>query len=150
MQKLELFIGSSFCMPFCAKGEAQKRRPSGKDSMLQIQNLTIRHLGDDKNLLENFNCVVNKGDKAVIIGEEGNGKSTLLKWIYDPALIEPYAHATGRLVSRNETTGQAEKLGYLPQELRTRSFRFMTIFRRSLCFGRRARAISGALRGDSG
>ncbi|MBQ4186307.1 MAG: ABC-F family ATP-binding cassette domain-containing protein [Firmicutes bacterium] len=85
--------------------------------MLQIQNLTIRHLGDDKNLLENFNCVVNKGDKAVIIGEEGNGKSTLLKWIYDPALIEPYAHATGRLVSRNETTGQAEKLGYLPQEL---------------------------------
>lgn len=106
-----------FVCLFCAKGEAQKRRPSGKDSMLQIQNLTIRHLGDDKNLLENFNCVVNKGDKAVIIGEEGNGKSTLLKWIYDPALIEPYAHATGRLVSRNETTGQAEKLGYLPQEL---------------------------------
>ena len=33
-------------------------------------------------ILNDFNLVLNDGDKAVIIGEEGNGKSTLMKWIY--------------------------------------------------------------------
>ena len=54
--------------------------------MLQVKNLTITHLKDLKILLENCSFTLQKGDKAVIIGEEGNGKSTLLKWIYDPGL----------------------------------------------------------------
>ena len=85
--------------------------------MLQIQQLTFTHIKDARILLEDFSCTVNRGDKAVIIGEEGNGKSTLLKWIYDPALVEDYIDAKGKLISRNEVTGQREKLGYLPQEL---------------------------------
>ena len=55
--------------------------------------------------------MLNQGDKAVVIGEEGNGKSTLLKWIYDPELIEPYAEAAG------ERIAAGERLAYLPQEL---------------------------------
>ncbi len=47
----------------------------------------------------------------MIIGEEGNGKSTLLKWIYDPAMAEDYAICQGERIIGNE------KLGYLPQEL---------------------------------
>lgn len=79
--------------------------------MLQIKNLSITHKKDLRIILDNFSCVLNPGDKAVIIGEEGNGKSTLLKWIYDPELTEPYAEAKGeRIINR-------EKLGYLPQEL---------------------------------
>ena len=36
-------------------------------------------------ILEDFQLVLNDGDKAVIIGEEGKTeKSTLLKWMYDP------------------------------------------------------------------
>ena len=50
--------------------------------MLQIKNTTILHKKDLRTLLENFSLVLNDGDKAVIIGEEGNGKSTLLQWIY--------------------------------------------------------------------
>ena len=46
--------------------------------MLQIKNLTITHRKDLRVILENFNLTLNDGDKAVIIGEEGNGKSTLL------------------------------------------------------------------------
>ena len=65
-------------------------------------------------MLEDFQLVLNDGDKAVIIGdigEEGDGKSTLLKWIFDPALTEPYAECRGeRLLGR-------ERPGYLPQEL---------------------------------
>ena len=79
--------------------------------MLQVQHLTIDHIRDLRTILKDFSVTLNAGDKAVIIGEEGNGKSTLLKWIFDPALIEDYAEAEGIRV-----TG-AERLAYLPQQL---------------------------------
>ena len=79
--------------------------------MLQINGLTITHKKDLRVILKDFSLVLNHGDKAVIIGEEGNGKSTLMKWLYDPALAEEYALAEGeRILGR-------ERLGYLPQEL---------------------------------
>ena len=79
--------------------------------MLQIKNLNIEHRRDLRVILENFNLVLNTGDKAVIIGEEGNGKSTLLKWIFDPALVAAYAECGGERILG------AERLAYLPQEL---------------------------------
>jgi len=79
--------------------------------MLQIKNLNITHKKDLRVLLQDFSCVLNAGDKAVIIGEEGDGKSTLLKWIYDPGLVEDYAEAVG------ERIVNGERLAYLPQEL---------------------------------
>ncbi len=79
--------------------------------MIQIKNLTITHKQDLRVLLQDFSCVLNDGDKAVLIGEEGNGKSTLLKWIYDPKLLEDYADAAGERILNGA------KLGYLPQEL---------------------------------
>lgn len=79
--------------------------------MLQIKKLNMIHKKDLRTILDGFNLVLNDGDKAAIIGEEGNGKSTLMKWIYDPALIEDYVEANGERVSGNE------RMGYLPQEL---------------------------------
>lgn len=79
--------------------------------MMQVKNLTLTHKKDLRIILEDFHLVLNDGDKAVIIGEEGNGKSTLLKWMYDPALSEDYIEFTGeRIIGK-------ERLGYLPQEL---------------------------------
>ena len=66
--------------------------------MLQIKDLTITHRKDLRVILDKFNMVLNHGDKAVIIGEEGNGKSTLLKWIYDPGMVESYAEVRGQRV----------------------------------------------------
>ena len=79
--------------------------------MFQIKNLKLIHDKDYRVLIDDLSFAVNPGDKIVIIGEEGEGKSTLLKWIYDPALIETYAQGKGERVA----TG--EKLAYLPQEL---------------------------------
>ena len=79
--------------------------------MLQIRNLKLTHKKDLRVILDDFNLVLNDGDKAVIIGEEGNGKSTLMKWIYDPVSIDNYIEAEGTKI-----TG-GEKLGYLPQEM---------------------------------
>ena len=78
--------------------------------LLQIEHLTITHRKDLRVLLEDFSLVLNEGDRAVIVGEEGNGKSTLLRWIYDPQSVEDYADCEGR------RSGRAA-LGYLPQEL---------------------------------
>ena len=79
--------------------------------MLQVRNLTLTHRKDLRVILEDFELTLNDGDKAVIIGEEGNGKSTLLKWMYDPEGIASYMEAEGlRVIGR-------ERLGYLPQEL---------------------------------
>ena len=79
--------------------------------MLKIQNLTITYRRDGRVLADHFNLILGSLDKAVLIGEEGNGKSTLLKWIHDPALIDDYADAEGICVK------EKEKTGWLPQQL---------------------------------
>lgn len=79
--------------------------------MLQIRHLTIRHKKDYRILLEDFNLTINKGDKCALIGEEGNGKSTLMKLIYAPETAEEYVEYEGEILR------DKERFGYLPQEL---------------------------------
>ena len=73
---------------------------------MQIKKLTLTHKKDLRVILEDFQLVLNDGDKAVIIGEEGNGKSTLLKWMYDPALTEDYIESTGERIIGKERLGR--------------------------------------------
>lgn len=79
--------------------------------MLQIRHLTITHRKDLRPLLVDFDLTLNPGEKVAVIGEEGNGKSTLLKLLYDPALVAGYVEYTG------EISKGGLRLGYLPQEL---------------------------------
>lgn len=79
--------------------------------MIQIKNVTITHKKDLRVLLSGVSFTLQDDDRAVLIGEEGNGKSTLLKWIQDPSLIEDYATGEGERILNGARTG------YLPQEL---------------------------------
>lgn len=79
--------------------------------MLQIKNLTISHKKDLRTIIADFSLTLNDGDKAAIIGEEGNGKSTLMKLIYNPGLVEEYVEYTGEIINPNN------HVGYLAQEL---------------------------------
>ncbi len=79
--------------------------------MIQVKNLTITHRKDLRVILENFSMVLNDGDKAALIGEEGNGKSTLLKLLYDERLVEDYAEYSGEIIKNRA------RIGYLAQEL---------------------------------
>lgn len=54
--------------------------------MLQVKNLTITHLKDNRVLLDNFSLTINPGDKAAIIGKNGCGKTTLLRKISEEML----------------------------------------------------------------
>lgn len=77
--------------------------------MITLNNITITNKKDHRILIKNFNFTLNQGDKAVIIGEEGNGKSTLLKYIYDPHLLDSYCDHWGNQLGN-------PKKGYLAQE----------------------------------
>jgi len=55
--------------------------------MIQIQHLTITHTKDLRELVHDLNLTIATGKKVAIIGEEGNGKSSLLT-----LLVNPKAH----------------------------------------------------------
>jgi ATPase subunit of ABC transporter with duplicated ATPase domains len=76
--------------------------------MLELRNINIWLKNDGRQIVDNFSFSLGKGDKAVIIGEEGNGKSTLLKFIYDRRLISDYCDFEGDVI----TSG---KIAFLPQ-----------------------------------
>lgn len=103
--------------------------------MLQIKNLNIRMKKDLRELLRDFSFTLNAGDKAAVIGEEGNGKSTLLKWIYDESMIEAYAEASGEIMKKNLI------LAYLSQEM-TEAEKDMTAY--EFCCAEPAFLESGA------
>ena len=76
--------------------------------MLQIKNLSIYHNKDLTPLIEKLSFSLREGERAALIGEEGNGKSTLLRLIAGQDV--PYVSFEGDIV----TTGSR---GFLPQEL---------------------------------
>ncbi len=78
--------------------------------MLVINDLSVVHSRDLREMLSGFSLLLDRGDRAVLIGEEGNGKSTLLKLIHDPAMAEGYVEWSGEISAGGRT-------GYLPQEL---------------------------------
>lgn len=84
--------------------------------MIEIKNLSIKV--NDRYLVKDLSLNLNKNDKLAIIGEEGNGKSTLLKCIFG---ICNYAEVTGTINLNNN------KIGYLEQHI-TESYKEQKVF----------------------
>ncbi len=76
--------------------------------MLELKNITIRLKKDGRCIVDDFSFSLNRGEKAVIIGEEGNGKSTLLRFLYQRDLVEEYCSVSGEVNKKG-------KMAYLPQ-----------------------------------
>lgn len=83
--------------------------------MLQLKNIKIVLKKDGRFLADGFSFTLEKGDRAVIIGEEGNGKSTLLRFIYDPGSTDSYCETEGEVITDC-------KMAYLPQVPDKRDF----------------------------
>lgn len=72
--------------------------------MFDVKNLSI--IVNGRYLVENLSFTLNKGDKLAIIGEEGNGKSTLLKTLLGKC---DYATITGNINRKNISIGYLEQ-----------------------------------------
>lgn len=79
---------------------------------MQISNLKITLNNTQRVLIDKFSFSLKEDDKAVIIGEEGNGKSTLLRALYSAKDVSAYATIEG-------TISTQKHIGYLAQELPT-------------------------------
>ena len=77
--------------------------------MLEVRNLSVSTLSGRK-LLENVNFIANDGDKIAVIGEEGNGKTTLLKIIYNRKVMEKNFIITGTIVTNSNNIGYLEQM----------------------------------------
>ncbi len=78
---------------------------------LQVQNLSISHKKDLRPLINGLSFTLRPGDRCAVIGEEGNGKSTLLRLIAAPEQIESYVDYEGKILTNGAS------IGYLTQEL---------------------------------
>ena len=67
--------------------------------MLEIQHLSLTLKKENRPLLRDFSFVLGPRDKAALIGEEGNGKSTLLQALCRRVyLLEDDYGASSRLI----------------------------------------------------
>lgn len=72
--------------------------------MLEVKNVDI--IISTKYIIKSLSFTLNKGNKLAIIGEEGNGKSTILKALLG---ICDYATTTGIINFNNHTVGYLEQ-----------------------------------------
>lgn len=77
--------------------------------MLEVRNLAIHIDKENRTIIDNLSFTLNRGDKFAVIGLEGNGKSTLLKAIYNPQSLD-YCDVKGVINIKG-------KVGYLPQTI---------------------------------
>lgn len=81
--------------------------------MLLIKDLSLYLVKDLRVLVDDFSFTLQDGMKVALVGEEGNGKSTLLKAIADPNSLKDYVEIKGQIFTADEV------IGYLPQSLST-------------------------------
>ena len=79
--------------------------------MLLITHLTMTQASTLFTVIDDLSFLVNPGDKVAIIGEEGNGKSSILKYIVGDESIQSYLEITGQM------TNHFTQLAYLPQAM---------------------------------
>ena len=79
------------------------------NNMIKINHLTITQNKDLRDLISDLNMTIQDGEKVAIIGEEGNGKSTLLRTLMGERLAD--------FSIRGEIQSDFQSLAYIPQHL---------------------------------
>ncbi|CAM3276496.1 ATP-binding cassette domain-containing protein [Vagococcus fessus] len=91
--------------------------------MMMVRKLSIQERKTGRTLIKELDLTINKGDKLAIIGEEGNGKSTLLQVVRGTEFVPEYVEVSG------EVSSQASVIGYLEQQVNEEdSVRIMDLF----------------------
>src|SRR5580765_6131542 len=87
------------------------KRPSGKVP-LEFEGLSKAH--GDLNVISNFKAIVNRGDRIVLVGRNGVGKTTLLKALLADA--PGMTRSAGDVDEGRLKWGHEVSIGYFPQD----------------------------------
>ena len=79
------------------------------NNMIKINHLTITQNKDLRDLVSDLNITIQDGEKIAIIGEEGNGKSTLLRTLMGEKLAD--------FSIKGDIQSDLQSLVYIPQHL---------------------------------
>lgn len=83
--------------------------------MIKFDNLTFIY--DNKPLMQHFTCCIARGEKAVLYGPSGHGKSTLLASV--PGFVRPdegTIRIDGRTLDASTVQQVRRRIAWLPQE----------------------------------
>ena len=67
--------------------------------MLQISHLTLTHRRDLTDLVRDLSFTVSPGERIALIGEEGDGKSTLLRTLAGDPAVRGYIDMRGQIAA---------------------------------------------------
>ena len=103
-------------------GQTKKEEDSGNQHIhfekeIEIENLTYAY-PDSRNVLENFNCRITKGEYVGFKGSSGVGKSTLFNLLI--GLLEPASGAIridNTILSAGNRSSWLKHVGYVPQDV---------------------------------
>ena len=81
-------------------------------TLIKTENLSLSY--DGVEVLKNLNIQIDEGDFICVIGENGTGKSTLIKSLLK--LIKP---SVGKIIYNENLIN--DNIGYLPQQAETKN-----------------------------
>ena len=80
-------MGEARFLRVCAPARRGNTRKGAGLFMLTIDKLSVTCRSDLRCILSDFSLQLGPGERAALIGEEGDGKSTLLRLIHAPAIF---------------------------------------------------------------
>ncbi len=114
LDALENIFKEISCKPN-SKKNGRHKKPFGA---LDFKNVHYAYNIGAKNVIEDFNFVLNPGDKVLITGGTGSGKSTLIGII--SGLLNPSSgsvHLGKEIISNNRVSDLHDIMSYVPQEI---------------------------------
>lgn len=104
-----------------------------KSNRIELSNVTFSYEGSDKNILQKFSLIIEKGERVAITGKSGCGKTTLLKLI--TGMITPQNGSVsfaGINLKDIDLEAMHKRIGYVMQD----NLLFNISIRDNLMYGR--------------
>lgn len=96
--------------------ELKKLKPTNFKSV-EFKNVTFKYIESKHNILDKFNFKISKGEKVLILGESGSGKSTFIDLLIGLQKIKSgEIYYNGNLMKNYSKLQLNDIISYLPQE----------------------------------